>query len=541
MADTTRIIVGKNDEATVVAEQLIDAETDTIIFVVPRGAAFGQSINNFKLLKREGDVLSKEIIIESDDESVQEKAVRAGLEIGQAVEPEAEKGKLPRGRSLKVTAKDEDEEEPVRRLAKPRKKIEPEPEEVESEVELPRKTRKSEPEPVRPTKSHSRGNVWRFAKIGVSVAFLGALAWVLLFTLPKAEIALSLESATWKLETNVVADKSISSIDVSGSKIPGQIFTQKSSVITKMPATGSKFVEEKATGVITVYNAYSSQPQSIVANTRFLTPSGIVFRLVKALVIPGAKIENGTILPSSVTAQVIADKAGVESNVGPIAKLTIPGFAKTPKYNGFYGELKEGTSGGFKGQSKIATDSDIKAAKAEGAKRAEKLAREQLGRQLPEGFKVIDVVTAFVVNRQTLAVLADSDGNFSVTTDAQLSAFAFKESDMKTFIAARRDSDPKNKDFVAHEESAVLSYGAATGPNTLFLSGKVAMPITYTVPLIHVLDEMKLKAAIAGKPQRELQTLILGTPGVVSASVDLWPFYVRSVPSSIEKITISTQ
>ena len=85
MPDATRITVGKNDEATVVAEQLIDADTDTIIFNIPRGAVFTQSLNNFKLLKREGSVLGKEIIIESEDPLCQEKAVKAGLEIGESV------------------------------------------------------------------------------------------------------------------------------------------------------------------------------------------------------------------------------------------------------------------------------------------------------------------------------------------------------------------------------------------------------------------------------------------------------------------------
>src|SRR5574343_556215 len=83
MAEVTRITVGKSDEATIVAEQLIDADTTTIIFVIPRGSVFSQSLNNFKLLKREGDVLGKEIIIESEDPAVQERAVKAGLEIGE--------------------------------------------------------------------------------------------------------------------------------------------------------------------------------------------------------------------------------------------------------------------------------------------------------------------------------------------------------------------------------------------------------------------------------------------------------------------------
>ena len=47
-----------------------------------------------------------------------------------------------------------------------------------------------------------------------------------------------------------------------------KIFTQL------FPASGEQNVSLKAQGTITIYNAYSSSPQSLVATTRFVTPAG---------------------------------------------------------------------------------------------------------------------------------------------------------------------------------------------------------------------------------------------------------------------------
>ncbi len=555
MADTTRIIVRKQDEATVVAEQLIDADTDTIIFVIPKGAVFSQSLNNFKLLKREGSVLGKEIIIESEDPLAQEKAVKAGLEVGETpgtVESEdqeeaeeeevAARGvslKLPRGRSLRVKEPDA-EEEPVRRIARSSgKKKAPVVEAervIDAEVEEPQQEQRGEP--VRPERKRAPGS--SRSRAVVAAVVLGAItviAGLALFVLPKAEIEVEMKKMNWAFSDSVIVDKTISKVDVASGRVPGQIFTQKSVTTSKLPASGAQFVERKATGELTVYNAYSSQPQNIVATTRFMTSSGIVFRTTSALTIPGAKIENSKIIPSSITVAVVADKAGTAGNVGPTAHLTIPGFSKTPKYNGFYGELKEGTSGGFSGQTKVATDADTKTAKAAGLKAATQLVQADITGQIPNGFRTVDGSSRFSVTKQIVDQIADAEGNFSVTTEAQLSVFAFQEQDVKDFLTARMTAaTAASGDFKVDGET--LKYGSISSTAVIPLSGKLAMPLSYTAALSHKLDADALRAKVAGKAEDELNELILNTPGVIGGTVNLWPFYVGSVPSRASKVTI---
>ncbi len=552
MSEATRITVGKNDEATVVAEQLIDADTESIIFVIPKGSVFSQSLNNFKLLKREGDVLGKEIIIESEDPATQERAVKAGLEIGESAHggaaedhvpevqsPRAIAGRLPRGRSLRVKAADEDEEaESSRRVAKVKRKPAPVAAEAVIDADIPPEEAEQEArgEPVRPVKK--RGAFWsrrRGVGLAITAVVVALILYVGLGVLPQATVSVTVKKDTWQYTGAITIDKNISKLDVATAKIPGQVFTQKNTATIKMPATGNQFVERKASGVLTVYNAYSSQPQSIVANTRFVTASGVVFRITKALVIPGAKIENGGIIPSSVVVDVVADKTGTAGNLGPTTHLNIPGFAKTPKYQGFYGDLIDGTTGGFSGKTRIATDADIKAAKAQGSAAAEKLVRSQITGQIPAGFTAVDSATRFSVTKQTVDAIADTDGNFSVTTDAQLSVFAFRQQDVKDFLATKLAAEKST--FKVDTEDLKYTGGA----QTMIAAGRMSLSVVYKAALSYNLDVEALRKKVAGQPEKKLSQLVLGTEGVSGGSVNLWPFYVRTVPSAESKISIVVQ
>ena len=547
MPDATRITVGKNDEATVVAEQLIDADTTTIIFNIPRGAVFTQSLNNFKLLKREGSVLGKEIIIESEDPVCQEKAVKAGLEIGESVAgaaepdeadaPPARIGRLPRGRNLRIkTVDDADEPASVRSVSRVKKK--PAPVEAEAVVDADIESAETDEgeargEPRRPAR---RGS-WGVGRLVIGVIGAAAVFYVLLFVLPRTTITVEMKKDTWVFNSPVIVDKSISVIDAAAGKIPGQVFTQKNTAVITLPATGTKFVERKAAGTLTVYNAYSSQPQNIVANTRFVTASGVVFRITKALTIPGAKIENSKIIPSGVTAEVVADKAGTLGNVPAGTRLTIPGFSKTPKFNGFYGELAAGASGGFSGTTKVATEADIKTAKVEGVKQVEQLVRSQIAGQISSEFKTIEGATRFALLKQTVDAIAGADGTFTVTNEAQLSVFTFREKDLRDVLALRREKEKSGFKV----ESEEISYGAAGQSNIEIVSGRIPMPVTYRAELSHSIDVEALRARVAGVSKDSLRTFVLGTPGVVTGTVSLWPFYVGTVPNQTSRITIVVQ
>ncbi|MBI4133274.1 baseplate J/gp47 family protein, partial [Candidatus Uhrbacteria bacterium] len=132
--------------------------------------------------------------------------------------------------------------------------------------------------------------------------------------------------------------------------LPGTLgFTLATSTIEDselLSTTGTENVEERAQGIVTIYNEYSAQSVKLIKNTRFQTPDGLVFRIPAEVLVPGKK---GT-SPGSIEVTVVAEAPGEKYNVGPISRFTIPGLRSTPDmYSKVYARSTTGTTGGFSG------------------------------------------------------------------------------------------------------------------------------------------------------------------------------------------------
>jgi len=545
MPDIKKIVIQKADEPAAVAEKLMDTEAEEIILSIPKFSKFGESISNFKLIKRQAELLGRTVRVESVDEDVVAMAKKSGLE---ALNPFFGRAARTQKQFSDIVVK-----KPVRAAAPPMVPSlppvpAPEPESELEVVEVAEESADTPAAPVRITGIASMGELpksrrlaGQIFRVRTAVFFLlaliifGLFPYLALAVFPKADIALTMQKEDWTFKNAVVADKSITAIDNASSRIPGQVFMQKTNVTSKYPATGKKNIERKAVGTITIYNAYSSAPQSLIANTRFTTPDGKVFRLVSAVTVPGAKIDSGKVAPSAVTADVIADKAGDSYNIAPVAKLTIPGFSGTPKYEGFYAESKATFTGGFIGEAKVATDADIASAKAKAAENLESSLRTLLAAQMPADFTVLPDAAVFTLLKQTVVPEAGTDGQFAVLSEGQVSLIAFREKDLLEFLRGRVTVE-KGKEFEVIGETK--EYGVARADAA---AGRMSFAVTYTAQLRRALDKIGFLSQIIGKSEEELKAVIAGVPGVSAGTATLWPFYVRTVPKDTSKVEVTVQ
>lgn len=542
MPDIKKIVIQKSDEPAAVVEKLMDTDADSVTLSIPKFSKFAESVSNFKLVKRQAELLKREVTIESVDEDVIALAKKVGIE---AVNPFF--GRAARGQKQfsDIVAKKPVRSTRVVRQAAPAPAPEPEEPELTPEPEPALQEVAEVAPPTRitgvasleelPKKKRITGQIFRLRTavlVLLAIVVFGVVPYVALAVLPKADITLTMQKENWEFKNAVVVDKSITAIDNPSSRIPGQVFMQKSNVSSKFPATGKKNIERKATGVIMIYNAYNSAPQSLVANTRFTSPDGKVFRLVTAVTVPGAKIESGKIVPASVTADVVADKAGDAYNLGPVSKFTIPGFSGTPKYEAFYAESKAAFTGGFIGEAKVATDADIKDAKVKAAQALEASLRTLLTAQMPTDFKVLDNATVFTLAKQTVTPEAGADGQFTILSDGQVSAIAFREKDLLDFLHGRLTTE-KGDQFDVLSESK--EYGVARVDAS---AGRMSFAITYTASLRRKLDTVGFLSQVVGKSEDELKAVIAAVPGIQGGNASLWPFYVRTVTKKSDRVKI---
>ena len=127
------------------------------------------------------------------------------------------------------------------------------------------------------------------------------------------------------------------------SDLPYQVITTQKIASQSVKSSGTTASNTSASGSLVIYNT-QAKPQRLVANTRFATTAGLIFRIHTAVTVPA----GSTAKPGSVTAKVYADKAGDSYNVGPTS-FTIPGFAGTAQATQVYARSSEAMSGGSSG------------------------------------------------------------------------------------------------------------------------------------------------------------------------------------------------
>ena len=369
----------------------------------------------------------------------------------------------------------------------------------------------------------------------IGCLLLGLGAYLVIAVLPRAEIVLVPKTVEWAYTNTIGASTKIADIDPANRQIPVAVFSEKKSNAFSFPATGSeKSIERKATGVVTIYNEYSVNSQPLVAGTRVETPDGKIFHLDARVVVPGAtKSTGGELIPSSIDANVTADKAGETYNISPVSKFTIPGFEGTPKYDAFYAESKAPMTGGFIGEGKYPTTDDIKAAKANAEDQMKGVVESFLVTQVvPEGFKVIESSRKFAITKETVNEAVDDQGNFSVYIEAEGGVDALKEEHVLKLMTALAQQVNGDQYQIRND---TLTYGdIAVDAKT----GAISLPIDFKGTFWKPISVDDFKRSIFGKDENELKSFIFSSTNIEKADVSLWPLWVKRVPSDPDRVKV---
>jgi len=540
MKKVVKINIKKTEELPVIAEQVFSADADEVVLVVPKFSKLAESIDNFKFLKGGFTNNNKALSFESVDDKVIDLATQVGFA---AENPFF--AKAPESLDLNIDNKKVKDEVPVSPSAE--EPVEPDDEKADDLEESINKSenkahevfkeveqeldRDFDPGPKKIRLPSSR-------KLGLApilaVFLIGIGVWTSMKILPQADVKIITKKTPWDFKGEVVIDKRAVVSDLQDLKIPGQIFTQRKNGELRFAATEKKMVKRKATGKVTIYNNHSTKPQQLVATTRFQTDEGKVFRINKGVIVPGAKKVGGKLVPGSISTAITADKPGESYNVGPIRKLSIPGFKGSPdKYAGFYGEFKEPLSGGFVGNSYLPNEKDLAAGKKKSVAALKSSLEMTLKSQVPEDFKVLEGATQVAIVKEKLGTEVDENNKFPVFTEIEASVMGFREKDLLAALKYQLAQD-------VGKEYSIKSYNIDYDLKKADLdSNKLFLDIDFSAVLIKPINEKKLRQQIVGKSESDLKASIFGLPGLENAQVSLWPFWVSKVPQKQSKIKIS--
>lgn len=289
---------------------------------------------------------------------------------------------------------------------------------------------------------------------------------------------------------------------------------------TEPQGEGTK-VEDYGSGKVVIYNEMGFS-QSLIINTRLLTPDNVLFRIQSPVTVPAG---------GSAEVEARADQKGETGNILPTAFI-IPGLSGV-KQKQVYAKSEEPFRGGIK-VIKTLSEDDFVRAKQE----AEIVLRERI----LEEFNKQDITAASSnilldeIKFDTKNKPGEQTAKLEITAEASARALVFNQ---ETLLAQAKlkltQQLPSDQTILAYNEDS-FSYEIIKIDESLgFAIIKIYLEGTAVLSKDNALIDPR---DLAGLKPEEIQNKILQNKAVQEVRVKLSPFWVGRAPRIAEKIKI---
>jgi hypothetical protein len=317
--------------------------------------------------------------------------------------------------------------------------------------------------------------------------------------------------------------------------VPVRIIEKEQKAKLSVEATGTAAgTTQKARGTIAISNTFSSDPQSLVATTRFETADGKVFRLTEGVTVPGMK---GT-TPGTIEASVIADQTGTSYNISS-GTFTIPGFKGSPKYDKFSARIVKAMAGGSDGSGSanqtVIAKSDLEKASLEARTRAREVFLESAKSELLPGERILEENLDIIsLSDATLPLSGTVATSFEYENSYRIRGFVYSEEAIKQYILSQGKNMVSGVSF--QPVDVVLSYGEAV-PD--FDARTVKLKTHAKVISESVINRDVFEEAILGKDEQGIDDALTSFPEIKKIEIVFKPqWFTRTVPSSNSRVTV---
>ncbi|MEK9156563.1 MAG: hypothetical protein AAB448_00260 [Patescibacteria group bacterium] len=299
--------------------------------------------------------------------------------------------------------------------------------------------------------------------------------------------------------------------------------TLTNSRIFSLPQEGARAVEAKSSGIITVLNNTGSA-QQLVETTRFLSQSGVLFRLDTGVTVPA----NG-----QVTARITADQAGASGDIDATT-FTIPGLA-TSLQDKIYGTSTVTMTGGVQ-YVRTLTDTDVADAKT--ALLADILsdAKVALSTGLDASLAAQGTYSVEEDSVTTDVPVGTETGTFSLTITATVTGVYYDSALVASYarsLLQKRVPEGFVLNSVSEQgvQTTVESANYATGEAQLSLYLDGTAVISADAPTLS-------KDRFLGRAPNEVFTLLRSSDAISDVAITFTPFWLQRIPTLKDHIEI---
>lgn len=361
-------------------------------------------------------------------------------------------------------------------------------------------------------------------------------ALVLHFIFARAQVSIWPNTREVSTQERILALGGERAQDVATKRIPSLTISEEKKITRLFPATGKAIEKKKAQGLIRVFNGFSAFPQKLVANTRFLSEEGKLFRSQNSVVVPGGRQEGGKFIAGSLDIQVIAAEAGEEYNIGP-SNFSLPGLFGNPAYTSIYGQSSQPILGGLQEEISIVTESDLNMARDAVVEELQQNLRESLQtRALLENMVLLSEAIALEVKEASSPVKPGARiDSFNFSAKVQGFAVTFSKTDIENVAKAQvRDFMKEHEKLSA--ETLQISYENIemnTSSQDLSFDAKVS------ALLYEEIDLTDLKARLAGVSKKDAVVLLSQHTALKKAEILFFPFWLTHFPKDSHNVHIT--
>ncbi len=305
------------------------------------------------------------------------------------------------------------------------------------------------------------------------------------------------------------------------------IILEKSEVVsnTYTNVTSETEVPAKATGKVTIYNKYSST-QPLIASTRLLSSSGILFRTNDRVdVPPGGQVEVA----------VTADEPGKQGEIAP-TRFTIPGLWPGLQ-DKIYAESHEQMTGGTSVKT-VATLNNINESKNINFETAYNQILDHLETELKSINADFEIkATKKELIAEEASVEPDAVTNsFNVTTEMHVAAISYDENELKAKAMVQiRESMPEHYQMTLSEIEPFIytidQINTDTGAARIKITINGIKSVTISHPIFN-------RQHLLNKDRNDIQRYFAQYSFVSKAEVNFSPFWVFKTPSLVDHIEI---
>lgn len=369
-----------------------------------------------------------------------------------------------------------------------------------------------------------------FLKSNSAKKFIGLVVFLLVCLLiflhfsAKAEIEIWLKTEKFSTEKEIVIDANVSQADFSKKIIPGTLISQEKTKSQEFESTGVFEKEQKATGVIRVYNNYHLN-QVLIETTRFVSADGKLFRSTEGINIPAGQF---------VDVNVVAAESGPEYNIKP-TKFSIPGLLGSPRYTIVYGESLSPMTGGSASQAAQATEQDLEKAQKELEQQLINLIKEELKNQAGPNFLIADEAIKYEILENSCSQKAGSEAEkFTCFLKIKAETLSFPELTLKDFA----------QEFIVQEmaEPKVIKTNSLEIEPIVqeidLKAKKISLGIKISADVYNEIEVDSLKQGLREKSLQESKILLENYPVIEKSKIKLFPFWIKTIPEDLDRIEI---